>query len=208
MAFRALIFDFDGTIADTLEEARHIYNRLAPEYKLRTVEAAEVAELRHLTLSGFIDHLKIPKRKVPMILARGTMMLRASIARLPLIPGMAEVLPDLRKHAHTFGILTSNAAENVELFLHAHGIRDLFTFISSTSKLTGKSRHLAAIKRTFSLNPAEMIYIGDEVRDINSARKAGIAVAGVSWGFNSAEALHEAGPTVVLTQPSELMSLI
>lgn len=207
MHYRAIIFDFDGTIADTLEQTRHIYNQLAPEYGLRSVEAHEMDTLRNFSLSDLLSHLEISAFRVPSLLARGTAMLRERIAQIPLIPGIAEILPDLRSNAHIFGILTSNATDNVNLFLDTHGLRSHFTFVSSTSKLTGKAKHLKAIRKTFSLKSSEMLYIGDEIRDVKASHKAGIPCAAVTWGFNSRTSLHAADPTHLIDSPHELLSL-
>ena len=208
MRYRTLIFDFDGTLADTLEESRSIFNLLAADYGLRQIEAEEMPRLRHLSLMELIDHLDIPKRRVPSIISRGTTMMRANISRMPLIQGIAEVLPELRKHAQMFGVLTSNATANVDLFLRAHGMRGLFNFISSTSKLTGKAKHLRAIRKTFSLRPEEMLYVGDEIRDIKAAKKAGIDIAAVTWGFNSAESLSKECPEYLISRPDEFLHLV
>ena len=208
MRYPALIFDFDGTIADTLLAARHHYNQLAEEYGYRTISREELPGIRDLDVKSALAHLNIPKRKVPLLLARGRRLLKNNIRFLPLIEGMAEALPLLRKKAHFFGILTSNATENVEAFLEEHRIRELFTFISSTSKLSGKSKHLRSIARTFSLNPAEILYIGDEIRDIRAAQKAGIDIAAVTWGFNSRDSLAVRSPLHLVESPAELTKLI
>jgi phosphoglycolate phosphatase len=207
MKYRALTFDFDGTIADTLGETRKIFNEIAPEYGIREVEEHEVSALRHLSLKEILLKLDIPNYRVPSIIARGTSMMRKNIERLQLIDGMKEALVELRSQTDHFGILTSNATANVDVFLQNHGIRELFDFISSTSKLTGKSRHLRAIRRTFSLEHSEMIYIGDELRDVKAAQKAGIPHAAVSWGFNSRESLAEAKPTYLFDHPKELFQI-
>ncbi len=207
MKYRALVFDFDGTIADTLGETRKIFNELAPEYGIRQVEEHEVSELRHLSLKEILSKLKIPSRRVPSIIARGTKMMRNNIDRLQLINGMKETLTELRENTDSFGILTSNTTANVDVFLQNHGIRDLFDFVSSTSKLTGKSRHLRAIRKTFSLEHSEIIYIGDELRDVKAAQKAKIPHAAVSWGFNSRESLAKAKPTYLFDHPTELFQI-
>lgn len=208
MAYRTLIFDFDGTLADTLEESRRIFNQLAPDYRLREVTAEELPGLRHFSLNELLDHLGIPKRRVPSLIARGTSLMRGNIVRLPLIAGIGEILPTLRARANSFGVLTSNATSNVELFLRAHGLRDHFNFISSTSKLTGKAKHLRAIRKTFSLESSEMLYVGDEIRDIRAAKKAGIPVAAVTWGFNSPESLAAEFPEHLISSPNALLDLI
>ena len=208
MSYRTLIFDFDGTIANTLEESRLIFNKIAPDYRIRQVEQEEIAQLRHFSLIELLDHLDIPKRRVPAFIARGTGMMRGSIPNLPLIEGIGGVLSEMRGHFGSFGILTSNATANVDLFLKTHGLRGIFDFISSTSKLTGKAKHLRAIRKTFSLRPEEMLYVGDEIRDVKAAKKAGIPIAAVTWGFNSREALVAEGPDHVFDDPADLLRLM
>lgn len=207
MHYRAIIFDFDGTIADTLEHTRCIYNQLASDYSLTRVEAHEMQQLRGYSLSELLKHLDISKFRVPSLLSRGTAMLRERIAEIPIIPGIAAVIPELRRRTETFGILTSNATENVNLFLDTHGLREHFTFVSSTSKLTGKAKHLKAIRKTFSLRAEEMLYVGDEIRDVKASQKAGIAVAAVTWGFNSRHALHANDPSYLIDAPDQLLNL-
>lgn len=203
MKYKALVFDFDGTIADTLAESRSIFNELASDYGVRQVQEDEVEELRHLSLKEIVSHLGIPKRRVPVIIARGTTMMRKNIDRLQLISGMRDALTELRGLTDNFGILTSNSTSNVDLFLTNHGLREMFDFISSTSKLTGKARHIRAIRKTFSLKNEEMLYIGDELRDVKAAQKAKIPNVAVSWGFNSRESLAAAKPTYLIDHPSE-----
>lgn len=208
MIYKTLVFDFDGTIADTLGETRRIFNRIAPDYGIREVAEHELDGLRHLSLKDLLNHLDIPKRRVPALIARGTGLMRGNITELQLITGMREVLIELRRHVRSFGILTSNATANVDLFLRTHGLRDQFDFISSTSKLTGKAKHLKAIRKTFSLRPEELLYIGDELRDVKASQKAGIPIAAVTWGFNSREALMAAAPDYLFDRPEDFLRLL
>lgn len=208
MKYRILIFDFDGTIADTLGETRRIFNQMAPDFGLRQVEEHELDHLRHLSLKQLLAHLDIPKRRVPALISRGTGMMRGNLSQLKLIDGMPEVILELRRHVQSFGILTSNVTANVDLFLRNHGLREPFDFISSTSKLTGKAKHLRAIRKTFSLRPEEMLYIGDELRDVKASRKAGIPIAAVTWGFNSRESLEAERPDHLFNQPADFLRLL
>ncbi|MEN9975363.1 MAG: hypothetical protein RLZZ282_1369 [Verrucomicrobiota bacterium] len=208
MIYKTLVFDFDGTIADTLGETRLIFNRLAPDYGIRQVAEHELDHLRHLSLKDLLAQLKIPKRRVPALISRGTSMMRGNITQLQLIDGMPEVLVEMRRHVQSFGILTSNATANVDLFLRTHGLREQFDFISSTSKLTGKAKHLKAIRKTFSLESEELLYIGDELRDVKASQKAGIPIAAVTWGFNSRQSLAAAKPTYLFDRPADFLSLL
>jgi phosphoglycolate phosphatase len=208
MIYRSIVFDFDGTIADTLGETRRILNLIGPDYGIRQVEEHELDQLRHMSLKQLIDHLNIPKRRLPALISRGTGLMRGNITSLKMIEGMSEVLVELRRHVHSFGILTSNATANVDIFLRSHGLRDQFDFISSTSKLTGKAKHLKAIRKTFSLRSEEILYIGDELRDVKASQKAGIPIAAVTWGFNSRESLAAESPDYLVDHPADFLRLL
>lgn len=208
MKTRLLAFDFDGTIADTLGEVHRIYNEMAPDFNLRAVHADEVPDLRQHSLNQLLKALGVPKRKVPSLLTKGTRLLRSRIQRIDLIEGMREALTDLQPRFDHFGILTSNTNDNVELFLKHHGLDELFDFISSKSKLSGKAKHLKSILRTFSLEPDEIMYVGDEIRDIKACRKARIPITAVSWGFNARQALERENPDQLCDRPEELVEVL
>ncbi|YCM43278.1 HAD-IA family hydrolase [Verrucomicrobiaceae bacterium 227] len=203
-----IIFDFDGTLADSLEAARDIYNRLAPDFQLPAIELEDLPAYQHLGLRGLMQTLGIKPRHVPKLLSQGRLMLREQMADLRPCPDVLTQLPILRENFSKLGILTSNSVENVEIFLRRHGVRHHFDFISTCSKLKGKAKHLRAIARTYSLNPWEMIYVGDEVRDIKAAHKAGVHMAGVTWGFNSRQSLAELEPRWLLSKPGDLAGLM
>jgi len=205
---RCLVFDFDGTLADTLGEGLNIYNDLARENGYTVIDPEDVENLRNLDTKRLLKHLGIPKRKVAFHLATAMRRLRGRIGRLSLIKGVREVLPALRERSEHMGILSSNVTENIEAFLNAHGIREEFTFISSIRKLSGKARHLRAIARTFSLNPREILYVGDEIRDLRAARKARVKAVAVTWGFNSRESLAREGPSFLVEHPRELLDVV
>jgi len=208
MKIRLLAFDFDGTIADTLGEVHRIYNEMAPDLGLDEVHEDDLMDLRQLSIKQLMAELKISKRKLPSLITRGSRLLRSRIQHVGLIEGMRETLLALQPRVEHFGILTSNTNENVEQFLKNHGLEQLFHVISSKSKLSGKAKHLKSILRTFSLKADEMIYIGDELRDIKACQRVGIPIAAVSWGFNAYEALAEAEPDYLCQKPEELLELV
>ncbi len=208
MKYNALIFDFDGTIADTLSEAAEVYNILALQYGYKTVSSEEIPAMRHYNTKKLIKELGVSKLRLPFLLAKGRRLFKSRIDNLTPVDGMIESLHELRKEATTFGILTSNSTENVELFLNAYNIRDLFTFISSTTKLSGKSKHLTSISRTFSIPTSDMLYIGDEIRDVKASQKAGIDIAAVTWGFNSKESLEIERPTYLFDTAEALTTTL
>ena len=95
------------------------------------------------------------------------------------------------------GIVTTNSGKNVARFLQNHGL-NAFDFTYADARLLGKSRLLGKVIRKERLSKADTLYIGDEIRDITAARKAGIGVIAVSWGYNTSQSLAEARPDVLV----------
>jgi phosphoglycolate phosphatase len=207
MNFRCVVFDFDGTLADTLESTMEVLNELAVEYGFRRMERHEVLDAKRMTVSQFTRFLGIPSWRVPRLLTKGKRRLTARLASIRPFAGIAETLDQLEGRVDHLGILTSNSVPNVEAFLDAHGLRRHFSFISSAPKLMGKSRYLRRIMRTFSLANDELLYVGDEIRDIEAAHEAEIPVAAVTWGFNTEEALCAAIPDFIVQAPGMLVDI-
>lgn len=207
MSFKCLVFDFDGTIADTFDMAYRIFNELAVENGFRGIQEHEVTRVRGMTLPQFLRFARIPKRRLPGLLLAGRSKLAAEADSIPVVPGMIDVLRTLRPQLGKVGVLTSNSEHNVRTFAATRGL-DVFDFISSVPKLSGKAKYLKAIMMTYSLSPDEVLYIGDETRDVRAAKKAKVPVAAVTWGFNSAEILKDGRPDYVVQEPSQLLELI
>lgn len=205
---KLIAFDFDGTIADTLGEMQVIINEMALDYNFRQLRADEISKLRQLSVKELLKELGISKLQAPKLLTRGLCMLRSRIDRVEVIEGMKETLFELQPKVEHFGMLTSNSSENVELFLKHHGMDHLFHFISSKSKLSGKAKHLKSILRTFSLTSEDVLYVGDEIRDVVACQKVGIPIAAVSWGFNAREALEKSKPDFLFDDPQQLRDLV
>jgi len=199
-----VIFDFDGTIADTLEEVRLVVNRLSIEHNFKSVSAEELSEMRKLTLSQILKTLGIKKLLLPVMLAKGTKQLRAKIYDIALIDGMKEVIDIVRGKAKTVGILTSNSKENVELFLEKNGMSGSFDFIKSSSKLSGKAKCLKQIMKQTQSDSSNTIYIGDEVRDIEACKKVKLPIISVTWGFNASEVLEKHSPEFLVDTTDQL----
>ena len=206
MQFRCVVFDFDGTLADTLEETMVVLNELAAEYWFRRMERHEVRGVKHMTVAQFVRFLGIPAWRLPRLLTKGKRRLTQRLPAIRPFPGIAETIGQLRARIDMLGILTSNSVTNVESFLGSHDLGP-FDFILSAPKLMGKARYLRSIVRQHGFSPEELLYVGDEIRDIEAAHEAEIPVAAATWGFNSEEALLEAVPDFVLRDPRDLMAV-
>ena len=208
MTIKVIIFDFDGTLADTLDAVVKITNRLALEFGYKPTAPEELAKIRSLSSREIIKQSGISIFKIPFLLNKLKAALRNEIQYLNTIDGIKEALITLKNQGNKLGILTSNSAENVSIFLAKHEMQDLFDFVYSENKLFSKHRVISKFMQRNSLTPEEVIYVGDETRDIEASKKVAIKVIAVSWGFNSGEALAKSKPDFLIHQPSELIEVM
>ncbi len=208
MAGKVIIFDFDGTVADTLNVILGIANGAAEEFGYKRVSREEVEELKGLTPRQIIKQSGISIFKVPFILRRIKTELNKQIQYISPFSGMKEALIKLNQQGHILGIITSNSEENVMDFLEINGLKDLFEFVYSGTTIFGKSKVIANCLRKGNFSPEDVIYVGDETRDIEAAKKTQIKVISVGWGFNLPVALAKMEPDFLIHQPEELVEAI
>ena len=203
---RTIIFDFDGTLADTLPRIVAISNRLAPEYGYRPVLEEEIEWLRGKRSREVLRHLKIPLFKVPTLALRLKAELQKEIHLVRPFASIRSVVGQLTLH-YRLGIVTSNSVANVNQFLDANDM-PYFEFVRSSAGLFRKGRVLHRVTHEHSLSKNETLYVGDEVRDIEAARACGIDTIAVAWGANRLDKLLEARPRFVAHRPEELLEIV
>lgn len=205
---KVIIFDFDGTIADSFEAVLKISNQLAAEFGYPKAQPEDISRLKNLSSREVVRQSKVSPFKLPFLLRRLRCELNREIHRLKPIPGMKSALLMLKQQGNQLGIVTSNSCENVAAFLQAQELSEAFDFIGSGLALFGKGRVIQRILKQNNLNPADVIYVGDETRDIEAARKIGIRVIAVSWGFNSSQVLAAEKPDFLIHEPEELLEVV
>ncbi len=208
MTQKAIIFDFDGTIADTVDALVCIANRLAEEFGYVPIAPEDLAMLKNLSSREIIKYSGIPLFKIPFLVKKVKSELKSKIPELKPIPGVKDVLIVLKSQGNRLGIITSNSQDNVTEFLKANNLEDLFDFIYSGVTIFGKTTIINNVLKQQQLNPQKVIYVGDETRDIEASKKANIKVIAVAWGFNSAEVLASQNPNFLIYQPSELLEVV
>jgi phosphoglycolate phosphatase-like HAD superfamily hydrolase len=208
MNIKVIIFDFDGTIADTLDTLVTITNRLATEFSYKQTSPEDLAQIRNLSSREIVMQSGISIFKIPFLLKKIKENLHTEIQRLNLIPGIMEALIQLKQEGNQLGILTSNSEENVRLFLKNQDMEELFSFVYSESTLFSKHKLIRKFMKQNFLSPEEIVYVGDETRDIESAKKINIKAIAVSWGFNSWEVLAKHKPEFLIDKPSELIEVM
>jgi phosphoglycolate phosphatase len=202
----AVIFDFDGTIADSFDAVVDVFHHLTNREDVLTTD--DVAKLRGYPLSVVADRLGVPLWKVPFLLFRGRHMMTKYIPRLHMFEGMGKVIEELHAEGHDLFIMSSNSTRNVKKFLKQHHMYKYFTEVRGGAGLLNKSKALGKLVRQNSLDLKDCIYIGDETRDVDAAHEVGMRVIAVTWGFAEASFLAELKPTAIAHERQDIVRIL
>jgi phosphoglycolate phosphatase len=207
MARSFVIFDFDGTVADSFPEALLAYNRVAPGLRLRPMREEEVPALRRLAPGKLLKTLGIPMWKLPrlMIAIRAALADRFDAVRP--IPGLAKAIEELTAAGCHLAIVTSNSEANVQAFLARHAIAGFETIVAGAS-VFGKGARLRRLIKTAGADRERTVYIGDTVPDIRAARDARIGAIAVGWGFSDPSPLAAESPDALVESAEALAPAI
>jgi HAD superfamily hydrolase (TIGR01549 family) len=201
-----LLFDFDGTLVDSFLATLSAGNRLALSFGYPPLSEAEARKLRKLSARQILSRSGIPISHLPRWIRAMRKELRQEIPNLQPHPGLTDVLRQLVRGGTQLGIVTSNSRENITSFLHRTAWDQLFTHLECGT-LFGKSLHIRRILRRTGISAGETGYVGDELRDIEAARKAGVRAIAISWGFNDRSALALGEPDFLCDLPAQLLEL-
>jgi phosphoglycolate phosphatase len=201
------IFDFDGTLADSGAWFRSTINHVAQRYGFRQITDAELDELRGQRSIDIIRYLGVPAWKMPMI-ARYARQLAARDAHLiGLFEGVDSLLAWLNERNVAIAIVTSNSEANVRRILGGANARRIDDYACGASLFGKTSKFNAVIKRQ-GARTDRAIAIGDEARDIEAARKAGLAVGAVSWGYATIDLLRACEPDHLFSSMEDIRRAI
>ncbi|MBE9030758.1 HAD hydrolase-like protein [filamentous cyanobacterium LEGE 11480] len=206
-ARKSVVFDFDGTIADSFGISLTVGNQLAQEYGIDPVTPEKLERWRHMSSHDILKEVNLPLLQLPIMLHRFKAALQAEINNFPFILGMRETILELWDQDYILGVVTSNSAENVQQFLNHQGMGHLFEFVESCPYYMGKQHVLKRIARQHQLDRQQMIYVGDETRDVDAAKKFQVQSVAVTWGFNSPTTLSDRQPDHLIDHPRELLKI-
>ncbi len=200
--YKLILFDFDGTIANTLDVGLPIYNQLAKKYNF--VEIKSIEEITKFNLIDSIKSHKISKIKFPFYLREFLKLLNKNIENVKIYDGMKEVIRKLNKD-YKLGIISANSKENITKFLEMNDLKFCFDFVYNYPLLFGKSKVFKKILKSKKLNKKDIIYIGDEVRDVMAANKTEIDIIAVTWGINNKNLLQTKKPKFIAEKPIDIL---
>jgi phosphoglycolate phosphatase len=215
MPEQAVLFDFDGTLADTAPDLGAAVNWLRTQ---RNLEALPIDEVRPYASMGARGLLRIGFGMTPehpeylgMREAFLTRYEQKLFEETTLFPGIAELLGKLRQRGIAWGIVTNKAMRFASRIVEALALEpDCLVCGDSTPYLKPNPASLLLAAQKLKLEPSNCCYLGDDLRDMQAASAAGMRPIAVEWGYHHPE---QGGPgtwnaDAVIARPTQLVALL
>lgn len=205
---KLIIFDFDGTIIDTMTITYQAYIRLAKEEDLPIFSKDDIESMRGIHFRKRLKEQNVSIFKMYRMMKRFIQIYKEYIPEIKLFAGMKDLLVDLSNEDVTLAIVSSNQDAYIKEILKRYDITIFKDNIFGKASIFGKSKNLKKAIRKNQIKIEDSIYIGDELRDIEACRKIGLDVAVVSWGYDTKELLEEGKPDFLVDDVDSLRSVL
>jgi phosphoglycolate phosphatase len=204
MPRRLVIFDFDGTLADSFPWFVDAFDKAAQRFRFDRPDRNRIRELRELDARQILARHRIAPWKIPFVAGYLRKLMANDINRISLFPGVEAALETLSARGLRLALLSSNSYRNVSLVLGTR-IR-CFQDFECNASLYGKTSRLRRLMTVSGTTAQEVIFVGDEIRDAEAARRAGVAFGAVAWGYTELRSLAAHGPAMTFSSVEELVT--
>ena len=201
--YRLAIFDFDGTLADSLPWFRASFHDVIARFDLTPVTAEELEGMRGLSAREIMARLNVSMWQLPAIVSDMRKRKLAAASETSLFAGIPALLSDLQRAGIHVAIVSSDSEASVRQVLGPTTAQ--ITRFDCGAAVFGKHWKFRRVARKLGAKPSETICIGDELRDIEAAKAAGMDSGAVAWGYALPSALQAAGPTHLFNSIEEMM---
>ena len=203
MSFMNLLFDFDGTISDSLDTFLKVINPSLIKLGKKKLTRKEVRQKGPLKL---LKENNINPAYVPLLMLYARHKFTPLIPNLKTFPNMKGVVVKLSEN-HNLGIVTSNSTSNVNQFLANNKLSEHFKFVYSSMNFFNKGTRIENAIAKNKYKNQDTYFIGDETRDISSAKKVGIKTVAVTWGMENEKLLAKSKPTKIARMSTDLLKI-
>jgi len=212
-AIRLVLFDLDGTLADTAPDLAGAVNRMLLS---RGREPLPLAEMRPLASHGARGLIGRAFGLTPADAAYEALRQEffaeyesALCQGSTLFPTMTETLGSLEEDGLAWGIVTNKIARFTEPLVRALGLAERAVCVVSGDTTAHAKPHPAPLihaLRQAGRTAPEALYVGDDLRDMHAGRAAAMGALAAAWGYLGVDTpIHEWGADFVLEEPSDLL---
>lgn len=211
---KAIIFDLDGTLLNTLGDLRNAANEAL---RLRGLPPRSLEEIQCFIGNGVRNLMRrclpegAPDTEIDAALADFKRYYGAHLcdSTVP-YDGISELLCELRKRGMKVGVLSNKLDAATQTLIRHYFPGQADVVFGEHSDIPRKpdptSCHM--VMEQLGVQPEEVLYVGDSGVDMQTARNAGLTAVGVTWGFRSRAVLLENGAHALIDRPEQLLQLL
>ncbi len=211
MKYSSIIFDLDGTLLDTLTDLAETANVVLKQHKFPTHRQSEYRNFIGDGLAVLMQRITPPGTKEQIIRQCCDVFTRLysqfwNRNSCP-YPGISDMLSALKSRRIKLNVLSNKPHEFTRLFIEEFFPDEPFAIVYGQRDGFAKKPDPAValhIAGECGIDPCEMLFVGDSAVDIRTGKAAGMATAGVTWGFRSVQELMANNPDVIVNSPLEL----
>jgi phosphoglycolate phosphatase len=205
-----IIFDYDGILADTLDDlirfGQEACNQLGVHH---LVTKDDLSNLEVMSFSSFGRACEVPEHLVNEFVKISLNLFAEKESPPAIFEGLDKVLQHLSAN-HKIAIVTTNSSQNVHAFLIKHGLDRLVHAVYGVDTPGSKAKKISTAKGLLLENRGQeaVFMIGDSLSDVRAAKEAGVISIAVTWGHQGLETLLRGNPDYVVNSPHDLIEVI
>jgi phosphoglycolate phosphatase len=203
-----ILFDFDGVLADTLEDVLDFGREAAAQVGfVRNPTPADLEVLETMAVPDYGRQLDLPPQHIDEFVERYLEMFTQKPSSPKLFQGMGQVVTQAAKH-HAVAIVTGNTTPTVEAFLKKYGLREHVKLVIGVEWKVTRAEKIRIALRDLGHAEEPVYMIVESLSDISAARETSVKSIAVGWGHQSPARLGAANPDYLVNSPQELFELL
>jgi phosphoglycolate phosphatase len=203
-----IIFDFDGVLADTLDDMLAFGAQASAHMGYPTHPTqSDLDALDRMSLVDYGQQLGLPEDRLHEFANRCIDLFAQKTQPPHIFPGMAQAIQQLSQSCH-IGVVSGNGTNVIKSFLQHHGLENYVGQIYGADIPGTKAEKIGRLVTQAGETVEAAYMVGDAVSDIQAARQAGVKSIAVTWGHQSRARLTTAQPDYLVDQPSQLKALL
>jgi pyrophosphatase PpaX len=211
MHFKAVLFDWDGTLYDSIDASFKIYEELFKKYANMDLTCDYFRKTFIVDYHKYYLMHGIPESKWAEVDGHWLKRFHDMEKDIHLFPGVNELLARLKEKGVRIGLVSNGTGGRIKKEMDKNGIRGYFDAVITDDEIKDFKPNPIGLREALKfigVDAKDSIYVGDMAEDIQAGRNAGTSTAAVTWGAHSLERLKPAKPDYIFNSVSELLGIL
>lgn len=211
MHFKAVLFDWDGTLYDSIDASFRIYEELFKKYANLDLTCDYFRRTFIVDYHRYYAMHGIPESKWKEVDSHWLKRFHEMEGEIGLFPGMKAVLKEISEKKIKIGLVSNGTGGRIKNEMRENEIYRYFSAIITDDEIKDFKPNPIGVRealKAIGVDARHSIYIGDMLEDVQAGRNAGTSTAAVTWGAHSLERLRPAKPDYVINSPKELLKVL